>query len=81
MLTHSFPMHPFSTPENIRKTYGFFFKDSVLLYLYISRFRHNEITVYIVVIILTFMTYVLVFYWYGDHFPSQYRDIGRYLNG
>ena len=20
-LTHSFPMHPFSTPENIRKTY------------------------------------------------------------
>ena len=22
-LTHSFPVHPFSTPENIRKPYGF----------------------------------------------------------
>ena len=23
MLTHLFPMHPFSSPENIRKPYGF----------------------------------------------------------
>ena len=23
-LTHLFQMHPFSTPENIRKPYGFF---------------------------------------------------------
>ena len=38
----------------------FFFK--FCLTKHVSRFRHNEITVYIVGIILTFMTYVLVFH-------------------
>ena len=42
-------------------------------------FRHNEITVYIIGIILTFMTYVPLFHWYGDHFPSQYLSTGRLI--
>ena len=43
------------------------------------RFRHNKIAVYVVGIILTFMTYVLVFHWYGDHFPSRYLSTGRLI--
>ena len=45
----------------------------------IYRFRQFEITFYIVGIILTFMTYVLVFHWYGDHFPSRYLSTGRLI--
>ena len=40
------------------------------------QFRHNEITVNILGIVLTFMTYLLVFRWYGDHFSKSI-----YLNG
>ena len=45
----------------------------------IYRFRQIEITFYIVGIILTFMTYVLVFHWYGDHFSSRYLLTGRLI--
>ena len=48
-----------------------------IIKLFIYRFRHNEIPVYIVGIILT--TYVLVFHWYRDHFPSQYLSTGRLI--
>ena len=37
-------------------------------------FQHNEITVYI---LLTFMTFVPLFHWYWDNFPSQYLSTGR----
>ena len=40
-----------------------------------SWFRH-EITVYILVVILAFMTYVLAIHWYGDHFSTQYLSTG-----
>ena len=49
----------------------------LLFFHRIHRFWHDEITVYIVGIILTFMTYVLVFHWYGSIFQvniSQWVD-------
>ena len=44
----------------------------IFLEVFIHRFPHNEITVYIVGIILTFMTFALVFHWCEDHFTSRY---------
>ena len=58
-----------------KKRFSINFYNTIKLFIY--RFRHNEIPVYIVGIILT--TYVLVFHWYRDHFPSQYLSTGRLI--
>ena len=48
----------------LRYKWGFYY----IMTIFIYTFRHNEITVYIVGIILMFMTYILILHWYGINF-------------
>ena len=61
------------------KSFDFFLLPIFSYKVFIYRLRHNEITVYMVGIILTLMTYVLIFHWYEDHFPSRYFSTGRLI--
>ena len=60
--------------QNKHLQFTWFFLEIAMLW-----FRHNEITVYTLGIILRFMTYVLAFPWYGGYFPRQYLSVGRLI--